>query len=101
MKNQTTENQTENNDKWGLSTDYDTLSVRERRDALVLLYFLNEYREQDIAFKKLKAYWTNIIYKLPKTSEKGYNGVKNGRYNIHSRMKKLFREHVVEQQPEQ
>lgn len=83
-------------DKWGLNTDFEKLTVRQRRDACVLLYFLNEYREQDIAFKKLKSNWTNIIYKLPKTSEKSYNSVKNGRYNILSRMKKLFHQHVVE-----
>ena len=62
-----------------------------------LLYFLNEYKAQNLAFEKLKAHWTNIVYKLPKTSEKGYNGVKNGRYNALSRMKKIFDEFVVEQ----
>ena len=84
------------NDKWGLNTDFENLTVRQRRDACVLLYFLNEYIDQDIAFKKLKSNWTNIIYKLPQTSEKRYNSVKNGRYNVLSRMKKLFHEHVVE-----
>ncbi|WP_242084991.1 hypothetical protein [Aestuariivivens sediminis] len=83
------------NKKWGLNKDLKNLTVRQRIDALVLLYFLNEYREQNIAFKKLKSHWTNMIYKLPETSDKAYNSVKNGRYNILSRMKKLYNEHVV------
>lgn len=81
---------------WDLNTELHNLTVRERRDALVLLFFLNEYKAQDIAFKKLKSNWTDMIYKLPKTSEESYNGVKNGRYNTLSRMKKLFNDYVVE-----
>lgn len=90
-------NKLRDNDKWGLNTDFKNLTIRQRRDAFILLYFLNEYKAQNLAFEKLKAHWTNIVYKLPKTSEKGYNGVKNGRYNALSRMKKIFDEFVVEQ----
>ncbi|GAA4282287.1 hypothetical protein [Gaetbulibacter aestuarii] len=84
------------NEKWGLNTPYENLTYRQRRDAFVLLYFLNEYKDQNTAFERLKKHWTNIIYKLPKTSEKRYNSVKNGRYTVYNRMKKLFEEHVVE-----
>ena len=47
---------TKNETKWGLNTDLNNLSVNERKDALVLLYFLNEYQEQHKAFKELKDY---------------------------------------------
>jgi len=87
--------------KWDLNTDLQNLTVRERRDALVLLYFLNQYKEQYKAFKKLKSNWTDMIYKLPRTSSDSYNGVKNGRYNTLSRMKILFENYVVELSPEE
>lgn len=89
-------NKLRDNDKWCLNTDFKNLTIRQRRDAFIILYFLNEYKDQNLAFEKLKAHWTNIVYKLPKTFEKTYNGVKNGRYNTLSRIKKIFEEYVVE-----
>ena len=86
---------------WDLNTELNNLTARERRDALVLLYFLNEYKEQDLAFKKLKSNWTDMIYKLPETSSDSYNTIKNGRYNIHSRMKKLYNNYMVQLQPKE
>jgi hypothetical protein len=84
---------------WVLNTALENLTVNERKDAIVLLYFLNEYQEQSRAFKQLKSIWINSIYKLPKTSSKDYNTVKNGRYNIHSGMKRIYEEFVVKLNP--
>ena len=83
---------------WKLNTDLHNLTVNQRRDALVLLFFLNEYKEQDMAFKQLKSFWIDNIYKLPETSSKEYGSIKTGRYNILSRMKRIHREYMVQLQ---
>jgi hypothetical protein len=91
---------TEHEEKtWRLNTEFHNLTVSQRRDALVLLYFLNEYREQDIAFKQLKSLWIDNIYKLPTTSSKSYGTVKTGRYNILSKMKRIYKDYMVQLQP--
>lgn len=89
------------NKKWGLNIELNNLTVNQRRDALVLLYFLNEYQEQDMAFKQLKSIWIDSIYKLPETSSESYNTVKNGRYNILSNMKRIYKDYMVQLQPEE
>ena len=89
------------NDKWKLNIPLTNLTVSERKDSLVLLFFLNTYGSQMEGFNQLKKYWVNNIYKLPKTSSKSYNTVKNGRYNTLSRMKILFKNYVVELQPKE
>jgi len=83
--------------KWMLNTEFHMLTVNERKDAIVLLYFLNTYGDQIEAFKELKSAWVNNIYELPKTSSAEYNSVKNGRYNILLRMRKLQEKYMVEQ----
>ena len=85
--------------KWKLNTEFNLLTLNERKEALVLLYFLNSYGNTIKAFKELKSNWVNNIYKLPKISDRKYNSVKNGRYNILSRMRKLQEKYMVEQQP--
>ena len=52
--------------KWMLNTELHELTVNERKDAIVLLYFLNTHGDQIEAFKELKSSWVNNIYKLPK-----------------------------------
>ncbi|MBT8318061.1 MAG: hypothetical protein HKP59_10595 [Lutibacter sp.] len=88
-----------NNKLWKLKMDLNRLPLGERKDTLVLLYFLNEYREQHKAFKQLKELWLNSIYRLPKTSSEKYNSIKNGRYKTLSRMKRIFNEYLVKQKP--
>ena len=88
-----------NKQSWGLNTDLNQLPLVERKDALVLLYFLNEYTEQHKAFQELKAFWVNSLYKLPKTSSKEYNSIKNGRYKVLSRMRKIYDRYMVELKP--
>jgi hypothetical protein len=83
--------------KWMLNTELHELTVNERKDAIVLLYFLNTYGDQIEAFKELKSSWVNNIYKLPKTSSSEYNSVKNGRYNILSRMRLLQEKYIIKQ----
>ena len=87
--------------KWGLNIELHNLTVNQRRDALVLLYFLNQYQEQEMAFKQLKSIWINSIYKLPDTSAATYNSVKNGRYNILSNMKMIYKDYMVQLQPKE
>jgi hypothetical protein len=70
------------NNKWGLNINLNNLTVNERKDALVLLFFLNTYENDIMAFKELKSDWVDSIYKLPDTSDFEYNSIKNGRYNI-------------------
>ena len=83
--------------KWKLNTKLENLPVSQRKDSLILLYFLNEHRLQLEAFKQLKKYWVDNVYKLPKTSSKHYNTVKNGRYQLITKMKKLFNDYMVQQ----
>lgn len=94
MKNKKHKKQT-----WGLKTNLNKLPLIERRDSLVLLYFLNEYQEQQKAFERLKAIWINNLYKLPKTSSESYNSIKNGRHRVLSRMKRIHDKYMVRLRP--
>ena len=58
-------NVTNENNKWELNLPIADLTVYERKDAMVLLFFLNSYGDEKLAFTKLKQYWINNIYKLP------------------------------------
>lgn len=69
------------NNRWELKIPLNNLTVNQRKDSLVLLFFLNTYGSQIEGFNQLKKYWINNLYKLPKTSSQGYNTAKNGRYN--------------------
>jgi len=87
------------NKSWGLKTNLNKMPLVDRRDSLVLLYFLNEYQEQHKAFEKLRSIWINNLYRLPKTSEKSYNSVKNGRHRVLSRMKRIHDKYMVKLRP--
>jgi len=84
------------NTQWGLNTEMNNLNVNERKDALLLLYFLNTYNDDVTAFKAFKDLWIERIYKLPSTSDKSYQSVKKGRYSTLSRMKKIYQMYLVE-----
>lgn len=87
------------NKSWGLNTDLNKLPLVERRDSLVLLYFLNEHIEQQEAFEKLKEFWINNLYKLPKTSADKYNSIKNARHVVLSRMRMIYDKYMVNLKP--
>jgi len=87
------------NNKWGLNTSLNNLNVNERKDALVLLFFLNKYEDDTRAFEELKSDWMDNIYKLPDTSAADYNSIKNGRYNILTKMKRIYKDYTVQLQP--
>ena len=89
------------NNKWGLNTNLNELTLNERKDALVLLFFLNKYVDDTRAFQELKSDWVDNIYRLPATSDFEYNSVKNGRYNILSRMKRIYKDYMVQLQPQE
>jgi hypothetical protein len=84
------------NNKWKLNIPLMSLTVNERRDSLVLLFFLNTYGGQIEGFYQLKKYWINKLYELPKTSSKGYDTIKNGRYTVLKKMKYIYQQYLVE-----
>lgn len=89
------EKPTENKKRWKLKSKLDGLTARERIDALMLLYFLNEYKHEDIAFEMIKSKWIDELYGLPKTSHRRYNSIKNVRYTILKRIKKIFNNYLI------
>ena len=84
------------NNKWELNTHINNLSVNERKDTMVLLFFLNTYGDRIEAFNKLKMYWVDNIYKLPKPSAQEYSSVKTGRYNTLKKMKRIYQTYLVD-----
>lgn len=84
------------NNKWELNTQMDNLRVQQRKDAMVLLFFLNTYRDDELAFEMLKKFWINKIYKLPKTSSSDYSSIKTGRYITLKKMKNIYQMYLVE-----
>ena len=89
------------NTQWGLNTEMNNLTLNERKDALLLLYFLNTYNDDITAFKAFKALWIERIYKLPLPADKNYQSVKKGRYSTLSRMKKIYQKYLVQVHPNQ
>ena len=80
---------------WVLNTPLEKLPVHQRKESLILLFFLNLHREEIRAFKELKSKWVDKVYKLPKTSSRTYKTAKNGRYVAYKRMKKIFNKYMV------
>lgn len=83
-------------DKWELNIPISKLKVNQRKDAMVLLFFLNTYQDDALAFKQLKKFWIDNVYKLPKTSSKNYGTIKTGRYNTLKKMKIIYNMYLVE-----
>jgi hypothetical protein len=86
------------NNKWELNTQLENLTVQQRKNAMVLLFFLNTYNEDKLAFEMLKKFWINNIYKLPITSAENYGTVKSGRYITLKKMKDIYHNYLVEAQ---
>jgi hypothetical protein len=84
----------ENRD-WRLNIPLEKLSVNQRKESLILLFFLNLHKEEIRAFNELKIKWIDTVYKLPKTSSESYDTIKNGRYVVLKRMKELFNKYMV------
>lgn len=83
------------NREWKLNIPLEKLPVTQRKDSLILLFFLNLHQEEVRAFKELKDKWIDKVYKLPETSSDSYNTAKNGRYMTLKRMKKIFNKYMV------
>jgi hypothetical protein len=92
---------TTKNNHWGLNIDIKSLKVNQRKDALLLLCFLNTYGDEMVAFKAFKSLWMDRIYKLPSTNDKSYKSIKTGRFNTLSRMKIIYQKYMVRISPNQ
>jgi hypothetical protein len=84
------------NNKWELNIPMNNLTVNKRKDAMILLFFLNTYGDHDLAFKQLKKYWIDKLYKLPKPTAKEYSSIKTGRYITNKKMKNIYQMYLVE-----
>lgn len=84
------------NKKWRMNTELEKLPVNQRKDSLILLFFLNLHRDELRAFKELSVHWLSRVYKLPKTSSEAYKTAKNGRYRTMKRMKEIFKKYMVQ-----
>jgi hypothetical protein len=84
------------NNKWELNRPIGKLTIYERKDAMVLLFFLNCYGDDKLAFSKLKQFWIDNIYKLPNPRDQGYSSIKSGRYNTLKKMKRIYQLYLVE-----
>ena len=99
MRNTTdTMNLLEENNKWELNTQLENLTVQQRKNAMVLIFFLNTYGDDKLAFEMLKRYWINNIYKLPTTNAQNYGTVKSGRYITLKKMKYIYHMYMVKAQ---
>lgn len=97
MKNtKRTMNLLNENNKWELNTQPNNLTVQQRKNAMVLLFFLNTYGDDKLAFEMLMKYWINNIYKLPSTSSPNYSTIKTGRYITLKSMKNIYHMYLVE-----
>ena len=86
------------NNKWELNTQLEKLTVQQRKNAMVLLFFLNTYGDDKLAFEMLKKFWIYKIYKLPKPTSSDYSTIKTGRYITLKKMKKVYQMYLVEAQ---
>lgn len=80
---------------WELNTPLNNLTVNQRKDALVLLFFLNAYGDHNMAFKQLKKYWIDKLYKLPNPKAKEYSSIKSGRYITSKKMRNIYQMYLV------
>ena len=86
------------NNRWELNTQLTSLKVQQRKDAMILLFFLNTYSNDKLAFEMLKKFWINKIYKLPMTTSSDYSTIKTGRYITLKKMKNIYQMYLVEAQ---
>ena len=81
--------------KWGINKDPKELKIQERKDALILLSFLNIYGTYETAMIMYKEYWLNVVYELPCTNDITYNSVKQSRALAMRRVKQVFKDYII------
>ncbi|WP_405327699.1 hypothetical protein [Leeuwenhoekiella sp. LLG6367-2.1] len=83
--------------KYGINTEWNNLTLQERKDMFTLLIFLNHYEDVKEAFKHIKTRWVNLIQ--PISGEYGtpeYSNSTSGRYNTFKRLKTLYSKYIVQ-----
>tara|TARA_R110002167_G_scaffold366420_1_gene596487 strand:+ start:3546 stop:3827 length:282 start_codon:yes stop_codon:yes gene_type:complete len=81
---------------WGLNTHTDSLTVVERKDAYLLIVYLNTYNDFKIALDHIRKDWLGYIYPLPKTHNiKQYNVAKSCRCTTIKRLKRIYKDYIV------
>jgi predicted DNA-binding protein (MmcQ/YjbR family) len=81
--------------KWGINTPATELKLQERKDALILLSFLNIYDTYENAMIMYKEYWLNVVYALPPTNDVTYKSVKQSRALAMRRVKQVFNNYII------
>jgi predicted DNA-binding protein (MmcQ/YjbR family) len=81
--------------KWGINTPATELKLQERKDALILLSFLNIYDTYENAMIMYKEYWLNVVYSLPSTKDATYKSVKQSRALAMRRVKQVFNNYII------
>lgn len=85
-----------NESLWELNTHSTELTVQERKDAQILIVFLNTYNDFNTAFYHIRKDWLSLIYPLPKRDNlKAYNVIKSGRSETMKRLKRIYKEYLV------
>lgn len=81
---------------WTLKVQSTELTVQERKDAHLLIVFLNTYYDFNTAFLHLRKDWLSLIYPLPNRDNlKNYNVIKSGRSETMKRLKRIYKEYLV------
>ena len=85
-----------NESLWELNTHSNKLTVQERKDAHLLIVFLNTYNDFNKASFYIRRDWLSLIYPLPKRDNiKAYNVIKSGRCETMKRLKRIYKEYLV------
>ena len=72
------------------------MTVTERKDAHLLIVFLNTYNDFETALKYIRRDWLSLIYPLPCTSATNYDAIKSGRYKTMERLKRIYSEYIMQ-----
>lgn len=81
--------------KWGLSVEPTTLTLQERKDAMLFLAFLNIFDDYNNALIKYKDYWLDTVHQLPSTNCEKYNGIKQTRCLAMRRIRKVYTNYIT------
>ncbi|QZK90685.1 hypothetical protein K5V07_09350 [Flavobacterium sp. CHNK8] len=81
--------------KWGINKNPNELKLQERKDAIILLSFLNIYQTYETAIIMYREYWLNVVYELPSTKDESYNSVKQSRALAMRRIKQVFNDYII------
>ncbi|MEN3324235.1 hypothetical protein VP395_10890 [Mariniflexile soesokkakense] len=84
------------NATYGLNTDYQKLTLQERKDAFLLLLFLNTYNDTKQAFRTIKNVWLNTIQPLEgNVGSKEYSVITSSRSQTLKRLKTIYNDYVI------